>query len=239
MAGAGPNPVNAAMPMQQGGTYQPQPFNVNTAAANSLQGAMAGTQQAMNAPLQVGAYMNPYTDAVINRTQDDIERQRQMASNNLSAQANAANAFGGSRQGVAEGVLAGEYGRMSGDMAARQRQSGYGQALNAAMADRNARAGYAGQLGGLGQQAFSTGQAINQQQMMQGTMQQALQQSLYDAARNQFAGYSNAPMNSLSAPLAALGAAPAPQSSQTQTNPGILGTLGVLKYAFPQMAMFG
>lgn len=75
--------------------------------------------------------------------------------------------------------------------------------------------------------------------MMQGAMQQALQQSLYDAARNQFAGYSNAPMNSLSAPLAALGAAPAPQSSQTQTNPGILGTLGALKYAFPQLGIFG
>ena len=222
MSGAG-NPVNAAMPMQQGGTTQAQPFNVNTAAANSLQNAIGGTQAAMNAPLQVGAYMNPYTTSVIDRTGADIERQRQMASNNLAAQANTANAFGGSRHGVAQGVMAGEYGRMAGDIAANQRQAGYGQALNAAMADRGARAGFANQLGGLGNQAFNTGQAINQQQMQQGLMQQALQQSIFDGAKNQFAGYAAAPAQSLAAPLAALGGANMGQGTTTdKTNPGLL-----------------
>ena len=223
MGAAAPAPTMAAQPTAQtGATYQPAAmapqagFNVNQAAAGALQGALGGTQRAMQAPLQVGAYMNPYTSAVVERTQADIERQRQMAANQLGAQATAARAFGGSRQGVAEGVMAGEYGRMAGDIAAQQRQAGYTQALNAAMQDRAARLGAASQLGGLGQQAFQTGQAITQAQERQGLMQQALQQTLIDAARQQYAGYTGAPQASLAAPLAALGVVPN-QSTTTQS----------------------
>jgi len=232
MGAAAPAPTVAAQPTaQQDAAYQPAAmapqagFNVNQAAAGALQGAIGGTQQAMNAPLQVGAYFNPYQQEVIDRTQQDIERQRQMAMNTLGAQATAARAFGGSRQGVAEGVLAGEYGRMAGDIAAQQRQMGYTQAMDAAMRDRAARAGYAGQLGGLGRQAFQTGQAITQAQERQGLMQQALQQSLIDAARQQFAGYSAAPQASLAAPLAALGQAPSQSTTTQSAQPGLLSYL--------------
>ena len=233
MGAAAPAPTMAAQPTAQAGaTYQPQPFNVNQAAAQSLQGAIGGTAQAMRGPLNVGAYMNPYTSAVIDRTQQDIERQRQMAMNTLGAQATAAKAFGGSRQGVAEGVMAGEYGRMAGDIAAQQRQAGYGQALSAAMQDRAARLGAASQLGGLGQQAFQTGQAIQQQQMQQGLMQQALQQQLIDAARQQYAGYTGAPQASLSAPLAALGVVPNQSTTTTTQQRGLFDYL-----TLPFMAM--
>ena len=214
MAGPAPAPTMAAQPTAQANaTYQPAPmapqpgFNVNQAAAGALQGAIGGTQRAMQAPLQVGAYANPYTSEVIDRTQQDIERQRQMAMNTLGAQATAARAFGGSRQGVAEGVMAGEYGRMAGDMAAQQRQQNYSQALQAAMADRQARLGAASQMGQLGQQAFGTSQAIQQQQAQQGLLQQGIQQALIDAARQQYAGYTGAPAQSLQAPLSALGIA--------------------------------
>lgn len=208
----------AVMPQQQG-------FNVNKAAAGALQSAIGGTQRAMQGPLQVGAYANPYTSAVIDRTQQDIERQRQMAMNTLGAQATAARAFGGSRQGVAEGVMAGEYGRMAGDMAAQQRQQNYSQALQAAMADREARLGAASQMGQLGKQAFGTGQAIQRQQAQQGLLQQGIQQALIDAARQQYAGYTGSPMQSLQAPLAALGAAPAPQSTTKTENQGLFGLI--------------
>jgi hypothetical protein len=208
----------------------PQPgFNVNQAAAGALQGAIGGTQRAMQAPLQVGAYANPYTSEVIDRTQQDIERQRQMAMNTLGAQATAARAFGGSRQGVAEGVMAGEYGRMAGDMAAQQRQQNYSQALQAAMADREARLGAASQMGQLGQQAFGTGQAIQQQQAQQGLLQQGIQQALIDAARQQYAGYAGAPAQSLQAPLSALGIAQQGGASTTTKsfNPGLFSYLQI------------
>jgi hypothetical protein len=238
MGAAAPAPTMAAQPaMQANATYQPMPmqpqqgFNVNQAAAGALQGAIGGTQRAMQAPLQVGAFMNPYTSEVIDRTQQDIERQRQLASQQLGARATAANAFGGSRQGVAEGVLAGEFGRMGADVAATQRLGGFNTALDAAMRDRAARAGAAGQLGQLGGQAFGISRDITQQQMQQGLMQQALNQQLIDAARQQYAGYTGSPQASLSAPLAALGVVPN-QSTTTQTRqPGLFDYL-----RFPFMA---
>jgi hypothetical protein len=188
----------------------------------------------MTGPLQVGAYMNPYTQNVIDRTQQDIARQQEMAMNQLGAQATRARAFGGSRQGVAEGVAAGEFGRMAGDIAAQQRQTGYGTAMQQAMADRQARLGAASQLGALGQQAFGTGQAIQQQQMQQGLMQQMLQQSLIDAAKGQYAGYTGAPQAALAAPLAALGSAPTPQ---TTTQSKQAGLFDYLKLPFMYAAM--
>ena len=206
-------------PQQQGG------FNVNQASAGALQGALGATQQAMQGPLNVGAYANPYTSEVIDRTQQDIARQQQMAQNQLGAQATAAKAFGGSRQGVAEGVMAGEYGRMAGDIAAQQRQANYSQALQAAMADRQARLGAASQLGGLGQQAFQTGQTIQQQQAQQGLLQQGIQQALIDAARQQYAGYTGAPMQALQAPLAALGQTTVPQSTTKSEDQGLFGLI--------------
>ena len=206
-------------------TPQQPGFNVNQAAAGSLQGAIGATQQAMQGPLNVGAYANPYTSAVIDRTQQDIERQRQIATNTLGAQATAAGAFGGSRQGVAEGVMAGEYGRMAGDIAAQQRQANYSQALQAAMADRQARLGAASQLGGLGQQAFSTGQTIQQQQAQQGLLQQGIQQALIDAAKGQYGGYTGAPTQALQAPLAALGVTPTPQTTTNSVQPGLFNYL--------------
>ena len=231
MAGQGSKGGGAVVPVQnQQNAYQP--FNVNTAASMGLQNAMGATQAAVAAPLNVGAYMNPYQQEVIDRTQADIERQRQMAMNTMGAQAERANAFGGSRQGVAEGVTNAEYGRMAANAIAPMRMQGYNTAMTQAMNDRAARLGAASQLGSMAGQAFNTGRAINQDMMAQGLMQQGLQQQLIDAARGDFARYASSPQDSLNAPLAALGVANqnAARTETTSNNPGILGTLGALKY---------
>jgi len=231
MAGQGSKGGGAVVPAQnQQNAYQP--FNVNTAASMGLQNAMGATQAAVAAPLNVGAYMNPYQQEVIDRTQADIERQRQMAMNTMGAQAERANAFGGSRQGVAEGVTNAEYGRMAANAIAPMRMQGYNTAMTQAMNDRSARLGAASQLGSMAGQAFNTGRAINQDMMAQGLMQQGLQQQLIDAARGDFARYASSPQDSLNAPLAALGVANQNSANTTtkQNNPGILGTLGALKY---------
>jgi len=230
MAGQGSKGGGAVVPIQnQQNAYQP--MNVNQAAATGLQNAMGATQAAVAAPLNVGAYMNPYQQEVIDRTQADIERQRQMAMNTMGAQAERANAFGGSRQGVAEGVTNAEYGRMAANAIAPMRMQGYNTAMAQAMNDRAARLGAASQLGSMAGQAFNTGRAINQV-MAQGLMQQGLQQQLIDAARGDFARYASSPQDSLNAPLAALGVANqnAGRTETTSNNPGILGTLGALKY---------
>jgi hypothetical protein len=84
-----------------------------------------------------------------------------------------------------------------------------------------------GQMGQLGQQAFNTGQTIQQNQMQQGLMQQGLQQALIDAARGQYAGFTGSPGASLGAPLAALGGAPYGQTQTDTKNPGLFDYLAL------------
>lgn len=180
---------------------------------------------AYNAALQgpnIGQFMNPYTSEVIGRTAADIGGAQQMAMNQLGAQATQAGAFGGSRQGVAEAQTNAGFIKQLADTAAQQRQQGFNTALNAAQQQQ----GMMSQLAG---QGFGFGQAINQQQMQQGGLQQALQQQLIDAARGQYGGYTAAPMASLSAPMAALGAANMGQQTQTQTQrPGLFNYMSML-----------
>lgn len=89
------------------------------------------------ADADMAKYMSPYTQEVIDRGMDDIYRAQQKGMGQLGAAATKAGAFGGSRQGVAEGVAAGEYGRLFGDFAAQQREKAYTQAMGLATGDIN------------------------------------------------------------------------------------------------------
>ena len=68
--------------------------------------------------------------------------------------------------------------------------------------------------------------------MQQGLMQQAMQQQLIDAARQQYAGYTGSPQASLSAPLAALGVVPNQSTTTTTQQRGLFDYL-----TLPFMAM--
>lgn len=141
-------------------------------------GQLAGTEY--------GQYMSPYTSQVIERGQADIERQRQLASENLAAQAQRARAFGGSRQGVQEGVLAGEYGRMGMDFAAQQRQQAFQQAQQAAQYDIGQRM----QADTLNQRAAEMA-AAREQAARSGNMQAANQFAIQQAQFQQQANMAN------------------------------------------------
>ena len=71
----------------------------------AVQAAQAPSQIAVNqlAATDLSSYMSPYQQQVIEAGQSDIERQRQLASENLAAQAQKAGAFGGSRQATRRG----------------------------------------------------------------------------------------------------------------------------------------
>lgn len=205
MAG-GANPQQTAAP-------QP-PANVYQQAAGQYNAAVAGPN--------IGQFMNPYTSQVIGNTGMDMARQAAMQQNTLGAQASAAGAFGGSRHGVAEGTMLGDYGRSFGDIAAQQRQAGFNTALGAAQNQQGIQSG-------LANQGFGFGQQIAANQLAQGNQQQGLMQALIGAAKNQYSGYTGSPTASLQAPIAALGAANMGQGTTTQTsNPGMAGYLSLL-----------
>jgi hypothetical protein len=275
-AGMGFQPMNVMPTGYRASTVGQSP---TVSAQNVSAGQLAGRD--------LGAYTNPFESQVVDKALGDIERSRQMASNQLGAQATAANAFGGSRQGIAEAETNRAFAEQAARTASGLRQAGFTQAQQMAQADigtaqqaalanqqaqlqagtttagfgqqsnlanqaalnqagqfganqamtaqqlnqmaalnaNQQRLGAASQMGQLGQQAFNTGQAINQQQMQQGLMQQGLQQALIDAARGQYAGYTGSPQAALAAPLAALGASPVPQSTTSSSKPGLFDYL--------------
>jgi len=143
--------------------------------ASTMQGVgQAGQpiQAGQIAQTNIGQYMSPYTQQVIERGEADIARQREQALNQLGASATAAGAFGGSRQGLAEGETYGQYGRMAADFAAQQREKAFQQAQQAAQFDI-----------GTGMQA----QQLNQQAAEAAAAREQAARSGNMAAANQFA----------------------------------------------------
>ena len=205
----------AAQPQQ---VQRPQPMGMGQ---QNVYGQAAGAyNQALQGP-NIAQFMNPYTTDVIGRTGMDMARQAQMAQNTLGAEATRAGAFGGSRQGVAQGTMLGDYGRAFGDIAAQQRQQGFNTALSAAQAQQGIQSGLAGQ-------GFGFGQQIGSMQAQEGQRQQGMNQALIDAAKGQFSGFTGAPQDALSTYLAALGGSQTGQQTQTSTQkPGLLQYLSL------------
>ena len=206
--------AGAAQPQQ----VQPRP--VGAGQQNVYQQAAGQYGQAIAGP-NIAQFMNPYTSEVIGRTGMDMARQAQMAQNTLGADASRAGAFGGSRHGVAQGTMLGDYGRAFGDIAAQQRQQGFNTALTAAQSQQGIQSNLAGQ-------GFNFGQSIGATQAQEGQRQQAMNQALIDAAKGQFSGFTGAPKDSLSTYLAALSGSQTDQQTQTQTSkPGLLQYLSL------------
>ena len=230
--------------------------NVYNQSANAYTGALQGTQAAMmynpqqiNAGTAVGGikgYMNPYTQDVINKSMADLERQRQIATTQTAGQATSAGAFGGSRHGVAESLTNEAFAKQGGQLASQLRSQGFETALGASQQDianrlqaqmSNQQAGLQGaqqamqganQLGNLSNIGFGFGQQIGAQQGQQGQLMQAMNQSLIDAAKGQFGGFTGAPKDALSTILASLGGANMGQQTQTTSKqPGLFDYLSL------------
>ena len=111
------------------------------------------------------------------------------------------------------------------DTAARMRQQGFNTALGASQADMQRQMGAAQQLAGMGQQSFNYGQSISNQQMQQGAMQQALQQQLINAAKQQFAGYAGQPNTSMNTFMSGISGMPNMGGQTSSFNPGLFNYL--------------
>jgi len=215
----------------------------NTGITKAGQAAMTGTQfspMAITAPTAatMSQYSNPYETGVVNQNLADIERSRLLAQNNMGAQATAANAFGGSRHGIAEAETNRGFADRAAAMSGQLRQQGYNtsqqMARQAQMQNQQAqlqgqqqRMGAASQLGTLSNLGFGMGQQIDAQMQNQGLQQQAVQQAVIDAAKARYAGYTAQPNQALNMPLQALGAAPY-NTSTNQTegySPGLFDYL--------------
>ena len=116
-------------------------------------------------PTDFQQFMDPFTEEVIAATQADIARQGAMQQNQLGASAVGAGAFGGSRQGIAQGEIARNVMDQQARTGAQLRSQGFAQAQNLAQQaaqQQLKQAQLTGQLGqtvaGLGSQTAALGQ---------------------------------------------------------------------------------
>jgi hypothetical protein len=144
-------------------------------------------------------YMNPYTQAVTEQGLTELERSRQLQQQQTAAQATAAKAFGGSRQGVAEAETNRAFGETAQKFIAQQNAQAYDQAQRASEADL-ARLMQAQQLN-QAQDLATTQQSLQ----LAGQFGLANQQAALEAARaNQATGLTAAQANQEAALKSAL-----------------------------------
>ncbi len=165
VAGLSTQQQQAANLASQGiGAYQPFLQGGQRAIEAGI-GSLSGT---MGAPTQADlqAYLNPYTQNVIDATSAQMRRQGQIAQQGAAAQAVKSGAFGGTREGVQRAEMERNLQDQLANMAAQQYAQNYAQAQNL-YGQQQGRTLQAGQLyGTLGVQQAALGEA--QQRLAQG-----------------------------------------------------------------------
>ena len=122
--------------------------NSGNVGADQYNGATAGYLGALSqTPASVTAgqisntnlqpYMDPYTQDVINATMPIMQQQNALSQNQQANAANSANAFGGSRQGIQQGVAQAQGALNIGQMVAQLQNQNFTQAQAAATGDIN------------------------------------------------------------------------------------------------------
>jgi hypothetical protein len=200
------------------------------------------------ATTDIGAYMSPYTQNVINRSLETLGGAQEQALNKLGAQATAAKAFGGSRQGIAEAATREAYGKQAADLVSGLQEKAFTQALQSSQFDignvQQAReaaaaraqaanaANFQGQFQGAGIQSAAAnalgslaGQRLQSQlaglgaQMSAGEQQRALEQAQLQSDYAMFQEQQAYPLSQLNALLAASTGVPAGLGTTTMRDP--------------------
>ena len=200
--------------------------------------------------VDISQYMNPYTQEVIDKSLADLERNRLMQQQTQAAQASAAGAFGGSRQGVAQALTNEAFARQAGQMASQLRQTGYTQAqqlagtdlarqmqadlANQAMGLQGAqfRLGAQSQLGGMGLTGFNLAQQQYDQFMANEAMKQAMQNQLYAQQAGQATSFFGQPAQALGYLPGAISGMPYSQTTTAGRQPGAFDYLTLGAYMF-------
>lgn len=168
-------------------------------------------------------YMSPYMQNVVERQQQDAQRQAQIAQQAQGAQAARAGAFGGSGDYLMRAQAAANLARQKGDIQATglqnafqnaQNQFNQSQAQNLGAAQLNAQQGQFGAglglqglqtaltasnaLGALGGQQYQQNMGINALQNQYGLQQQAQAQNILNNQYQDYLNYQNYPYKQLS-----------------------------------------
>jgi len=151
--------------------------------------------QAFNPATGVQAYMDPYLQDVKDVAMADINREAAMAAQQQAAQAVAAGAFGGGREGVQRAEMARNVLDAKAKALAGIQQAGYAQALQASMSDfarqqqaaqqafEAQRGALLSETGRLSGQQLSALESAEQRRLAEFGRQQAASQQAYESQR--------------------------------------------------------
>jgi hypothetical protein len=178
--------------------------------------------QSFTQPGMAKAYMSPYMTNVVQRQQQDAQRQAAIASQAQGAQAARSGAFGGSGDYLMRGQAAGHLARQKGDILAQGMQTAYTQGMGQfnqeqgatqAAANLNAQQGQFGAglglqglqtalsgantLGQLGGTQYQQNMGINAAQNQYGLQQQAQTQNILNNQYQDFLNAQNYPYKQL------------------------------------------
>ena len=179
-----------------------QNTNAMAGAAQPYYGAATGlaaqsTGSVNPSALNVGQYMNPFTQSVVNATQAAMNQQQGQQLSQQQADAIRGGAFGGERAGLQRAQLQGQQSLAQAQAIAPLYQQNYNQALAAAQqqqgvglgaeqANRQNLQNAATLFGSIGTNAQQAGLAGAQAQLAAGQTQQQTQQAGLQALYNQF-----------------------------------------------------
>ena len=245
-----------------GTSYSPNTFSSQSILGNDIN--VGGSTTPGLPQNNIGAYMNPYMQNVVERQQADAQRQSQIAGQTQQAQAARSGAFGGSGDYLMRAQAAGNLARQKGDIQAQGLNNAYQQAMGQFNTEQQARqqaaqlnaqqqqygAGLglqglqtalsgAGTMGQLGQQQFQQGMDINKLQAQYGGEQQKQMQQMLDADYQNFINKQNYPYKQLGFMSDMIRGLPLSQtgSSVYQQPPSTLGQIGGL--ALGAASLFG
>lgn len=197
---------------------------------------LSGAQGIRPGALDPGAYMNPYTQAVVQATLSPLQQQQRQQLSQQQSEAVRSGAFGGDRAGLQRAALMGQQAMGTAQAIAPLYRQGYSQALQTAQqqqglalsaeqANRAARAAAAQQLAGFGTGAQQAALAGAQGVMGAGTMEQQTRQALNAALLQQFQQERGYPFQVAQFLANIAYGAPYPTTTTTTQPVGFLGAL--------------
>jgi hypothetical protein len=183
--------------------------------AYATEGEAADLYKKAAGPLDVGNYLNPYTEEVEKNAIRNATESLAAQQSGLVDDARKAKAFGGSRQAVQAGVLGARGAQEIGDLSAELRRAGYDKATADMIAHRQIMQGSAG---GLLQTASGITDTAGRRQasvmsdvtglLGAGAQDEAYKQKLIDADMGKFDEAKNYDLERLNTLMASLGMSP-------------------------------
>lgn len=179
---------------------------------------------------QVGQYMDPYMQSVVDIQQREAQRQADIAGTQRGAQAVQAGAFGGSRQAIMDAEAARNLALQKGDIQAKGLQDAYSRAQNQFNTEQQLREqsrqygaglglqGLQTALTGAGQQ-FQQGIDVNKLQAGYGTQQQQQVQNILSQQYEDFLAQKKFPYQQLEFQSNLLRGTPSGSTSSLYTAP--------------------